>query len=219
MYKIALASRSVVLLAFLFLSACASMQVAREVQSGRAALRVSNPKAAIPHFEEAARLNPAYITDFTPLKIGIWTYIGRAQYEAGNTAKALENLKRAKQQYPLDDHVASLYLGLAMTQNGGRSQAAKEIESGLRGLHTWLETLPGRSLEGRYWDPGSYLRRTMSETLIMLQEKEPDWKEIAENVKWIGQKLDEEIEEVRKQRDRDAEDNGKQDGGFSTGGP
>ena len=210
-------STSKFLLPFLFfLTACASMQVAREVQSGRMALRLTDPKTAISHFEEAARLNPDYITDFTPLKIGIWTYLGRAYYEAGDREKALAILKRARERHTSDDYVAPLYLGLLMVQDGSRSEGAKLIEEGLKDLHAWLETLPSAIEEGRYWDPGKRLMKTMSQTLEMLQAKETDWKGVTENVQWLGQKLDEEIEEVRKQKAREREGDGKdRDGGTS----
>jgi tetratricopeptide (TPR) repeat protein len=191
-----------------------TMQVAKEVQSGRMALRLSDPKAAIPHFEEAARQNPDYITDFTPLKIGIWTYLGRSYYETGDMEKALANLRRARERHPDGDYVAPLYLGLVVVNRDGRAEAAKQIEEGLRGLHAWLETLPSTIHEGQYWDPGKNLLNSMSQTLSMLQAKEVDWKEVTENVRWLGRKLDEEVEEVRKQKAREREGNGKdRDGG------
>lgn len=211
MRKIARASA----VAVLFLTGCASMQVAKEVQSGRMALRLSDPKAAAQHFEQAGALNPNYITDFTTLQIGVWTYDGRAYYEAGNIDKALEALKRARQQHA-SDYVAALYLGLVMSQKNGRPEAAKQIEEGLTGLHEWLATLPSRIEEGRFWDPGKKLLKTMEQTLAMLQEKEIDWKQVRANTEWLGRMLDEEIEEVRKQKARERESDGKQNDGGGT---
>jgi tetratricopeptide (TPR) repeat protein len=204
---------------FFFFVACGpTMQVANEVQSGRAELRLSNPKSAISHFEQAGRLNPGYITDFTPLKIGVWTYAGRAYYESGERDKALVSLKRAREQHH-DDYVASLYLGILLIQEGrSQPEGAKLVEEGLTALHAWLEAVPSTIQEGRFWDPGGYLRKTMSQTLAMLRAKQTDWKAVTENVGWLGQKLDEEIEEVRKQKDREREDDGKQDGAISSGG-
>lgn len=192
---------------FFFLSGCVAMQVGEEVQSGRAALRVGSSKAAVPHFEAAARLNPDYITNFSPLQVGIWTYLGRAYYEAGDYAKALENLRRARERHS-DDYLARIYLGLIMAQNGQRAEGAKEIEVGLQGLKAWLETLPGRSSEGIYWDPGRYMVKTMAETLTLLGAEKVDWRRVSENSRWLGRKLDEEVEEARWYRDRDKEGSG-----------
>lgn len=175
---------------------------------GRAALRVGSPKAAVPHFEAAARLDPNYITNFSPLQVGIWTYLGRAYYEAGDHAKALENLRRARERYS-DDYLARIYLGLIMAQNGQRAEGAKEIELGLQGLKAWLETLPGRSSEGIYWDPGRYMVKTMAETLTLLGVEKVDWRRVSENSRWLGRKLDEEVEEARRDRHRDQVGSGR----------
>jgi tetratricopeptide (TPR) repeat protein len=187
---------------FLSLSGCVAMQVEREVQSGRTALRLNNPKAAIPHFEVAAGLAPDYLSNFSPLQISIWTYIGRAYYEAGDRTKALESFKRARERYS-DDYLARAYLGAIVTETGQRAEGVKEIEIGLSGLKTWLETLPGRSLDGKYWDPGRHMVNAMAETLSLLRAEKADWKQVGENVRWLGRNLDEEIEKARRDRDRD----------------
>ena len=184
------------------LNGCVAMQVEREVQSGRTALRLGNPKAAIPYFETAAGLDPDYITNFSLLQIGIWTYIGRAYYEAGDMTKALVSLKRARERYS-DDYLARAYLGAIMTETGERAEGVKEIEIGLTGLKRWLETLPGRSLDGKYWDPGRYMVKTMAETLALLQTERVDSRSVSENIRWLGRNLDEEVEKVRRDRDRD----------------
>lgn len=184
------------------LSGCVAMQVEREVQSGRRALRLNNPKAAIPHFEIAAGLNSDYLSNFSPLQISIWTYIGRAYYEAGDGTKALESFKRARERYS-DDYLARAYLGAIMIENGQRAEGVKEVQIGVSGLKTWLETLPGRSLDGKYWDPGRYMVNTMAETLSLLRAEKADWKQVSENVRWLGRNLDEEIEKARRDRDRD----------------
>ncbi len=178
-----------------FLSGCVSMEVAREVQSGRIALQKANPKGALPHFEAAARLNPDYVTDFTPLDVGIWTYIGRAYYEIGEKEKALVSLRRARDHHG-SDYIGRLYLGLLMAQNGKREEGLAELDSGLKGLKVWLETLPSGSDEGRYWDPGGYLGNAISQTLTVLQAREINWTEVGANVEWLGKEFDEEIDEA-----------------------
>ena len=197
---------------FLFLifsGGCASFEVAREVQSGRAALRLGNPRAAISHFDAAARLDPDYITDFTLADIGIWTYLGRSYYEAEDLDRARESLKRARNR-TMDDYFARLYLGLILSQNGARKEGLAVLKSGLKGLEIWLETIPGRSPDGKYWDPGGYLVRTVTQTLTILHGEEIDWITVRENIQWLGKNFDEEIDEVERDAERDGDDDDSQ---------
>lgn len=193
-----------VLISFFLLSGCVSMEVSREVQSGRAALRLGNPQAAISHFEAATRIDPNYISNFTLADIGIWTYLGRAYYEANDVEKALASLKRARDRTS-DDYFARLYLGVILNQVGSKREGMNELEEGLKGLRVWLETIPGRSSDGQFWDPGSFIANTAGETLAMLRVEEVDWKRIKENVIWLGRNFDEEIDEVRRQSEWDQE--------------
>ncbi len=116
---------STLIFPFLF-GGCATLEVAREVQNGRRAMQLGNPKAAIPHFEAAAQLDPDYLTDFTLLDIGIWSYVGMAQFEEGEKGKALASFKQAKQRHR-EDHFARVFLGLVMSQNGDRRAGKGEL--------------------------------------------------------------------------------------------
>jgi len=181
----------------IFAGSCATIQVSREVQSGRSALQLNQPKEALTHFEAAAAQNPNYTTRFTLLNTGIWTYVGRAYYEIGEKDNALASLKRAKESSS-DDYVARIYLGLVMAQTGNTREGKAELEAGLKGLAVWLETLPGR--QGQYWDPGNYLADSISQTRKMLQAEKPNWQSIVANVEWLGMALEEEIDEVKNDR-------------------
>jgi len=187
---------------FLLLGGCVTMEVARGVQSGRRALSVGNPKGAIPHFEAAARLAPDYVANYSSLQVGIRTYIGRAYYEAGEKEKALESLKQARKQYD-DDYFARLYLGLAMSENGGREVGKSELDAGLRGLREWLETISARSMDGHYWDPGKSLYKMIVQTQELLKAKDVQWTQVAQNIGWLGQRFEEEPDRVRQDRKHD----------------
>lgn len=186
---------------------CTTIQVSREVQSGRSALKLNQPKEALTHFEAAAAQDPNYTTRFTLLNTGIWTYVGRAYYAIGENDKALASLKRAKESSN-DDYLARIYLGLVMAQTGNTRQGKVELEPGLKGLADWLETLPGR--DGQYWDPDHRIANGISELLKMVQVERPDWQGIAADVEWLGEVLEEEIEEVKndKQMERESTSNG-----------
>ena len=192
-------------LVLFFLGSCVSLQVGRELQGGRTALRLGNPEAAVPHFEAVSRLNPDYITHFTLLDVGIWTYLGRAYYEAGKKEQALASFKQAKARHS-EDYFARIYLGLAMSQNGQRREGTAELDAGLEKLGVWLDTLPGRAQDGQYWDPGGHLQRGIAETRGLLQAERIDWARVDENVQWLGVNFDEEIEEVRREKDRERDE-------------
>jgi len=180
----------------IFAGSCATIQVSVDVQSGRSALKLGQPKEALTQFEAAAAQDPNYTTRFTLLTTGIWSYVGRAYYEIGEKEKALASLKRA-QESSSDDYVGRIYLGLVMAQTGNTREGKAELEAGLKGLAVWLKSLPGTGLEGQLWDPGYRIANGISELLKMVQVERPDWQGIATNVEWLGKALEEEIEEVK----------------------
>ena len=179
-----------------FLSSCATLQVSTNVQSGRKALKQDQPKEALTHFEAAARVNPNYTTRFTLLNTGIWTYVGRAYYEAGEKEKALESLKRAKKSSSRD-YFASIYLGLVMAQNGRRKAGITELQSGLKGLGNWLDNITWEGVDGQYWDPDGHLKKGIVQTQGLLREENINIAKVNENVRWLGKEFEEEIEEVK----------------------
>jgi len=187
---------SSVIFLLIFVSGCATVQVSREVQSGRSALKLGQPKEALTQFEAAAAQDPNYTTRFTLLNTGIWTYVGRAYYEIGDKEKALASLKRAKDSSS-DDYVGRIYLGLVMAQTGNTREGKAELEAGLKGLAAWLESLPGTGLKGEFWDPGHRIANGISKLLKMVQVERPDWQGIAINVEWLGKALEAEIEEAK----------------------
>lgn len=167
---------------FLFLlSSCATLEVAREVQSGRRAMQLGNSQAALGYFEAAAQANPDYITDFTLLDLGIWSYVGMAYYKEGEKEKALASFKQAKQRHK-EDHFARVFLGLVMSQDGERRAGKGELVDGLNGLERWLDTTRHSTWRGSFWDPGDYLAKDIGQTLKLLQAEEVDWQAVHENV-------------------------------------
>jgi len=183
---------------FLFLvSGCAVMKVAKEVQSGRRAMQLGNSQAALGYFKNAAHVDPGYITDFTLLDVGIWSYVGMAQYSEGARGKALASFKQAKQRHS-EDHFARVYLGLLISQDGARRTGKEELVDGLNGLAQWLDTTRYSTPEGELWDPGDYLAKEIGQTLKLLQAEEINWGEINENVVMLARNFDDEIDEVER---------------------
>ncbi len=176
---------------------CAAFQVAGEIQQGRTALLRGEPKVALPHFQRAADLDPNYVLNFTPLYEGVWTYVGRAYYGTGNLGEARKALERARARSE-HDHVAKLYLGLTLARGGDHQRGLKQIEAGLKGLDDWLNYIEQYHPDGRYWDPGRYLRSEIKKDLGMLSGKDIRWPELISSVEMLGIKLEEEIDFVRR---------------------
>ncbi len=70
----------IILWAFI-LSGCAALRAGGELQSGRTALVNGQAEVALAHFQRAAEVDPNY--ESVPLREGVWTYMGRADYAMG----------------------------------------------------------------------------------------------------------------------------------------
>ena len=185
-------------LSFIFLiSGCASFEVAGQVQSGRRALLINNPEQALAYFQQAAESNPNYIFESGLFKEGIWTYVGRTQYATGKLQEARLSLERALSVYK-DDYLARLYLGLTLARNGDQSGGLKEIESGMKGLHDWLEYMNTTRPFTAYWDPQREIRSELEKDLAMISRKDIDWPKLIASGEWIGQKMEDEIDKVKR---------------------
>ena len=191
---------------FLFLlGGCTVMRVAREVQGGRRAMQLGDSQAALGYFESAAQSDPDYLTDFTLLNIGIWSYVGMAQLEEGKQGKALASFKQAKQRHR-EDQFAKVFLGLLMSQGGDRRAGKDELVDGLSGLGQWLDTTRHSTPRGELWDPGDYLAKEIAQILKLLRAEEVNWQEINENVVRLARNFDDEIDEVKRDKQFEADD-------------
>ena len=183
-----------------FLSACA---VETKVLQGRTALLYGDPDVALASFQSAAESDPGYLY-FSVFPQGIWTYVGRAYYIAGKYPEARQALERAVSLHQEDD-MAKLYLGLVLMRSGDRQRGLKEIESGLRGLHEWLDYVNQYAAfsYGQYWDPTNEIRSEIKNSLTMISGKDIDWQKLIASGEWVGKKLEEEIDIARRQESRD----------------
>src|SRR6516165_7459069 len=183
------------------LTGCAAYQIAGQVQSGRQSLLINKPEEALAYFQQAAQSNPNYIFESGLYKEGIWTYVGRSQYNLGRLAEARQSLEKALSIYP-DDYLARIYLGLTLLRTGEDSRGLKELENGMKGLYDWLEymnrTLPFSS----FWDPLREIRSELEKDLKMVSNKDVDRQQLIASAEWLGQKMEEEIDRVRRDEQR-----------------
>lgn len=192
----------------ILLSGCAGYQVGSEIQAGRSALSLGQPKSAVAHFQRAAELQPDYYLNFSLLNQGVWTYVGKAHYAAGNFAEALKALERARSRYDWD-HLAQLYMGLTLARDGDRERALREMEGGLSGVGDWLENLPYQIHDGQYWDPGREIRNEIQKDLAMIRGPDVDLNQLITSAEWVGREMEAEIERVVRERMRERRDDSK----------
>ena len=184
-----------------FLSGCDSFKVAGQFQSGRQAFLAKNYEEALTYFQRAARGNPNYIFESVLYRQGIWSYIGRAQYNLGKLQDARESLDRALSIYE-EDHMARLYLRLTRARNGDRANRTRDIKTGLKGLHEWLEYYESNRPFEAFWDPQREIRSAIEKDLAMISGNRIDWQWLTANSEWLGERMEYEIDQVRRQGSR-----------------
>src|SRR5258707_2696197 len=198
---------------FVFLSACASMQAGSEVAAGRRAMLGGNNEAALSYFVSAAQTDPNYKYG-SAYKQSILSYVGRSEYALGRLPQARETLEKALAANK-DEDITRLYLGLTLARSGDRQAGLKEIESGMRGIHDWIEyiTLAFRFSFGIYWDPAREIRTQIQGDLAMISGKDLDWQRLISDSEWVAKRMEEEGDKARhdefldRQRDSEGRDN------------
>ena len=189
------------------LAGCAAYQAAGQVQSGRQALIINKPEDALAYFQQVAQSNPNYIFQSETYREGIWTYVGRSQYSLGRLTEARQSLEKALSIYP-DDYLARIYLGLTLLR-GEDSGGLKELASGMKGLYDWLEYMNRTMPFTAFWDPRREIRSELEKDLNLLSGKDIDRPQLISSAEWIGQRMEEEIDLVRRDEqrlmDRDSE--------------
>lgn len=170
---------------------CATIQVANEVQLGRHALQTDQPQAAVGYLRRAAELDPSYKTTYS-ISESVWTYLGRAYYEAGNFPEARRALEKALSD-DKDDSIARLYLGLTLLRSGDRQAGRLETDDGLRGINNSLNRLASSPSNGIYWDPTRQIRSDIQQAL----NAEGDQSQLITLAERVGSRVDEEIDNAR----------------------
>ena len=198
---------------FVFLAGCTSLQTGGEVQSGRQALLEGRNEVALGYFYSAAQRDPDYIyaTGSSP-KQGVWSYVGRSEYLTGRFPEARKNLERAIASNRQED-IARLYLGLTLAREGDRQRGLKEIESGMRGINSFLDYInqAQRYSIGQFWDPDRDIRSAIQSDLAMISGKDLDWQRLTANTEWLGIRMEQESDLARRQAayDQSRDGNGR----------
>ena len=165
------------------LSACANYQAGGYVQSGVQALLAGNNQTALSYLQAAAQQDPSYIYD-VQLRLGVLSYLGRAQYLTGNYAQARQTLEGALAQNT-SDNLARLYLGLTQARLGDNQAALTNIEASMKQMDSWLNYLNG-NFPGEGWDPGGAIQGRIKNALAMISSGNVEWSRLFADGESVG---------------------------------
>lgn len=184
---------------------CTTYQAGSQFQAGRQDLLIGRSVSAAAYFRQAANLDPNYEKNIGYMREGIWTYLGRADYDAGKLPQARQDLERALARNERD-YFARLYLGLVLAKSGNQERGAQELRTGLRGLDEWFNWTTRYSTYGTYCDPSGTIRAEIGTDLAMLSSPQIDWEKLIASGEWVGKKTEEEIDLARRDEHRQYED-------------
>jgi tetratricopeptide (TPR) repeat protein len=192
------------ILLFLVAAACASLNVGGQFAAGRQALLRNDPENALGYFLAAAEGDPNYVFRAVHFHEGIWTYVGRTQYATKRYQEARQSLERALSM-DKDDNMARLYLGLTLVRSGDLSRGIKEIESAMRGIHEWLEYINRTRPFEAHWDPLREMRNAIEKGLANIAARDFNPEHLIADAEWLGKRMEEEIDNVRRDERRQFE--------------
>jgi tetratricopeptide (TPR) repeat protein len=185
-------------------AACAAYNTGGQFVAGRQALLRGDPQTALGYFLVAAQSDPNYVFRAVYFHEGVWTYVGRTQYATKRYQEARESLERALSM-DKDDQLARLYLGLTLARAGDLSRGIKEIESAMRGIHDWLEYINRTRPFEAYWDPLREMRKAIEKDLDNISARDFNPEQLIADAEWLGKRMEEEIDNVRRDERRQYE--------------
>jgi tetratricopeptide (TPR) repeat protein len=186
-----------------FLSACSTtMQVGSPFQAGRRALIGGDDEAALGFFQTVAERDPNFVfTTGSSPRQSIWSYVGRAEYHTDRFPEARQSLERALSG-DREENIARLYLGLTLIQLGDREGGLKEIESGMRGINSFLNNTQTFST-GLFWDPNRDIRNAIQHNLEKISSEGLNWQQLIASTERIALQMERETDLARRQESRE----------------
>jgi tetratricopeptide (TPR) repeat protein len=183
------------------------VQVGSAFQAGRRALIGGDDEAALGFFQTVAESNPNFVfTTGSSPRQSIWSYVGRTQYLTDQFPQARQSLERAISG-DREENIARLYLGLTLIQLGDRQGGLKEIETGLRGIQSFLDNI-GRTQGfniGQFWDPNRDIRSAIQFNLEMISREGENlnWQRLISDIERIALQMERETDLARRQESRE----------------
>ena len=72
----------------------------------------------------------------------------------------------------------------------------------MKGLYDWIEYYESSKPFEALWDPGREIRSTIEKELKLIAANKIDWSQLIPNAEWLGQRFEDEIDQVRRQESR-----------------
>lgn len=182
-------------------SACDSFNAGTQFSSGRQAFLAKKYDEALPYFQKVADDSPGYVYDSFNFRQSIWSYLGRAQYYTGKMTEARQSCERALAANH-DEPLARIFFGLAGLQIADDANGVRELTKGLEGLRGWIDYENDHNPSQRMWDPRREIRAEIGNALQTVSDQPTDRRKLFENVEWIGQRMEDEIDQVRRDQSR-----------------
>lgn len=172
-----------------------------QFSSGRQAFLAKKYDEALPHFQKVAEEKPGYVFESYNFRQSVWSYLGRSQYLTGKYDEARQALERALAG-SRDEHLARIFMGLALTRLNNDTRGIAEIADGLKGWQGWVDYENARNPSHTLWDPRREIRDEIKRNLTAIASQNYDRQKLIENVEWIGWAMEEEIDKVRRDQTR-----------------
>jgi tetratricopeptide (TPR) repeat protein len=189
-----------IFLTLIALTGCTAFQTAGEFQRGRTALLSGMPAAATAYFQQVAALDSNL--RYSILQEGIWSYLGRAYYDAKNYTEARSALERAL-TIDSGDSFARLYLGLTLARQGNHEAGQREVLLGLQGLYDRLEYVVYDTSVGLYWDPTGQIRGEIQALQRDVKISRPNFEGLFDRLESLGMRVEQEIDLARRDETRE----------------
>src|SRR5262245_12967979 len=156
-------------------------------------------------FKASQKVTPTsvFTTGSSPRQ-SIWSYVGRTQYLTDQFPQARQSLERAISG-DREENIARLYLGLTLSQLGERQAGLKEIETGLRGIQSFIDNIArtqGFNI-GQFWDPNRDIRNAIQYNLKLISSENINWQQLTANIERIALQMERETDLARRQESRE----------------
>jgi tetratricopeptide (TPR) repeat protein len=121
------------------------------------------------------------------------------------TAEAESQLRKAGADDVLLDEIKKIRAEASKRRKTSESQlreSTKELAAALIDIRDQLDYL-NSTRTGIFWDPNKEIRSQIQTALALLSAPQPDWQKIFSTGEWVGQKLEEEIDLVRREESQE----------------
>ena len=108
--------------------------------------------------------------------------------KAGADDLLLDEIKKIRADATKQKKVDAIQLG----------EQAKALSVALTAIRDQLDYL-NTTRSGVFWDPNKEIRAHIQTALSLLSVPQPDWQKVLNTGEWVGQKLEEEIDQVRRE--------------------